>query len=796
MKFMKYILFFIATAFLLIGCGKGAGEGADYRILVIHSNDSIGEDGAPYQQYMAERFQDEGINAQIFHFYADYIHSTPQNVIDDGLGHLERVKKFNPNLIIVDGDGMTNMIINDVSRLSPEVEAAKRAVFDKIPVVFAGVNNLNRDALARHKNMTGFVDEIDLKRNLEIVNQITGSHNVLIELDHFESDSQLQSDLKRQIRDGRFVDNSDFHVNSLDAKSLAKQYPDKIVVSFISSAEPETNTYFDENDSSLMTFGKERALLRGLLRTLKGNWLLQVKNDIFSTSFLRHSEHPQFTAIRAHFNNPEEVRLLGGYFSLMQTQVDDVVDYAVQILHGTNPQSLPVKIHHADYYMDYNAMTKWTATPMDYDDYNDSFTILNAPFKVRHPFLFWIIVSVLALMVLGLIGYLGYYVMNYKSQNERMMTTIMRREKIRRLMLIHSQNLIYWFIDNGYIRLQKGFADKYGLPQEMPLADFGKMVLKDSTYSWKLITEYGDETGSNKVRIHLQLTPDEVHWIEFRFNSTHESSRKRQLNGTAVICDEEVQEEENIGRLNTIANESVLRQSFLSEMSQSLRNPLNGVLGFSQLIAAADEMQFTNDELKDFNQQLKESANGIIKAIDDKLHESRLEIRDINLQLIATPARDFLTSIYQASQLIMPSHLQLRLTCDTHDAFVMMAPAYTRTVMNAFISNAIKYTVTGYIEIGYTLMPQHDLVKFYCKDTGIGVSQENLQRVFESHFQVFDYDKGQGQGLSDAKAVIEKENGEIGAESQEGVGSTFWFTLKRVDATIVDQLEEKDKMQV
>ena len=796
MKLMKYILFVIATTFLLIGCGRGSGEDADYRILVIHSNDSIGEDGAPYQQYMAKRFEEEGINAKIFHFYADYIHSTPQNVVDDGLGHLARVKKFNPNLVIVDGEGMTNMLINDVSRLSPEVEAAKKAVFDKIPVVFGGVNYLNREALARHKNMTGFVDEIDLKRNLEIVNQITGGHNVLIELDHFESDSQLQSDLKRQIQDSRFVDNSDFHVHNLDAKSLAKQYPDKIVVSFISSAEPETNTYFDENDSSLMSFGKERALLRGLLRTLKGNWLLQVKNDIFSNSFLRHTEHPQFTAIRAKFNNPEEVRLLGGYFSLMETQVDDVVDYAVQILHGANPQSLPVKIHHADYYMDYNAMTKWTATPLDYDDYNDSFTILNAPFKVRHPFLFWLIVIIQVMLVLGVIGYLGYYFLNYKSKNERMMTTIMRREKIRRLMLIHSQNLIYWFIDNGYIRLQKGFADKYGLPQEMPLADFGKMVIKDSLYSWKLITEYGDETGSNKVRIHLQLTPEEAHWIEFRFNSTHESSRKRQLNGTAVICDEEVEEEENIDRLNTIANESVLRQSFLSNMSQSLRNPLNGVLGFSQLIAASDEMQFSKEELQDFNQQLKESAHGIIQAIEDTLQESRLEIGEVNLQLIATPARDFLKSIYQSSQLIMPSHLQLRLTCDAEDAFVMMAPPYTRTVMNAFISNAIKYTVTGYIEIGYTILEGQDLVKFYCKDTGIGLSEENLQRVFESHFQVFEYDKGEGQGLSNAKTVIEKENGEIGAESQEGVGSTFWFTLKKVDANIMEQLEEKDKMQV
>ena len=125
-----------------------------------------------------------------------------------------------------------------------------------------------------------------------------------------------------------------------------------------------------------------------------------------------------------------------------------------------------------------------------------------------------------------------------------------------------------------------------------------------------------------------------------------------------------------------------------------------------------------------------------------------------------------------------------------------MAPAFTRTVINAFINNAIKYTVTGHIEIGYTVLDGKDLVKFYCKDTGIGLSEENLQRVFDQHFKVFDYEKGSGQGLAIAKTIIEKEDGEIGAESKEGVGSTFWFTLKKVDANIVEQLEEHAKMQL
>ena len=792
MKQMKYISLLLLVILFMTGCKHLRTDGSQaYRVLVIHSNDSLGEDGLPYQQYMAERFVYEGIDADIHHYYADLIHTPKQTMCDKGMELIAAYKQFNPQLIIVDGDGMLNILTGDVSDMAPEVEAAKKRILSSVPIVYGGINLPDKKALSHYKNATGFVDEIDLKRNLQMVSKISGSRNVLIELDHFHSDSLLQAYLKQQIKDNVYEDNSDFHVEDFSAKALEQHYPGKIVVSFISAAEPETNVYYHIADTSVTSMSRDRVVLRSMLHVLKENWLLQVKNDVFSSSLLRHSEHPQFTAIRARFNNPEEARLLCGYFSSMETQINDVVNYGARILMGENPQNLQVKVHKADYYMDYNAMRKWNVSPIRYDDFSDEFHIINAPFKVRHPWLFWSMISVLVILLLAAIVYLGIIVMNFKTENEKIVTNIMRREKIRRLMLIESQQLIYWFIDNDIISMQKGFADKYGLPQEMPLSDFGKLVMIDSQYSWKLITEYGDATGANKVRIHLQLTPEEQHWIEFRFNSTHESSSKRTLMGTAVICDTEVEEEKRLDELNAQANESALRQSFLSNLSQSIRNPLNAVLGFSQLIAAED-MDFSKEERQDFNKQLKENAQAILQAINDTLEESRIEIGDVQLRPISTSARDFMMSVYQTTLLIMPSNLELRLMCDAEDAFVMMAPAYTHTVINAMINNAIKFTVTGYIEIGYKVEMGADYVKFYCKDTGIGISADNLKRVFDRYFKVFDYDKGSGLGLTIAKTIVEKEEGTIGAESKEGVGSTFWFTLKKVDANRNDYILDED----
>ena len=174
MKLIKYISFIIATTLLIMGCGKGSGDGAhDYRVLVIHSNDSIGEDGAPYQQYMAERFKDEGIDAEIRHYYADLIHTPRQNVVENGLVDLVNFKRFNPDLIIVDGEEMLNMFIHDISNISSEVESLKSSLIKDRPIVFGGVNFVNRDVLSRYQNITGFIDQIDLKRNLEVVNKVT-----------------------------------------------------------------------------------------------------------------------------------------------------------------------------------------------------------------------------------------------------------------------------------------------------------------------------------------------------------------------------------------------------------------------------------------------------------------------------------------------------------------------------------------------------------------------------------------------------------------------------------------------
>ncbi len=752
---MKYIIYIIAVTGLLISsCSEQyASQDGRVKIIVLHSNDSTGEDGVKYREYMSEAFGNAGVDASFDHIYIDHLHY-PFNylIANHGEEYIRRIADFDPDLIVADGDEALQFAVTDVAHIDSALNARKRKLFHTTPVVFANVVRTDNLDLASFDNITGFKNDIDLQRNLEVYKKITGDKNPVIELDPFAEDSALYRQLKAQA-----------------------QSAGGYAVTFVSDMAPYTHTGSLSISNSTMAdaHSKRHAIP-------DGRHLIQVKDDILNYGFIKRSDSPQFTAIRANFNTSETL-ILGGCFSSAETQIDDVAGYAVKILRGgASPRSLAIATHKSGYYLDYNAMLKWRPSKLRYDDYCDDFTIINAPFSVTHAFLFWLLIAFAVVYVIASASLIVYAILNYKSHNERFMTKIMQHEKTRRMMMIESQKLVYWFVNGDTIKFYKGFTDLYHLPEEMPIADFDKYVNEDSRYSWSIITHYGDGNGKNRIRIHLDLSPQDSHWYEFSFNSSHDSQETRSLMGIAYECDQEVEEDINLNKLQSDANKSSVRQSLLSNISQDIRNPLNAVTGFSQLVLSTDT-QFTRQEKEEFCKLVEENAKEITRMIDNVLEQSQIEDGEIQIVPIATSARSFIHNVYKTHKIIVPNHLELKEQADSGDATVQMSPVYTMRVMDILLSNAFRFTAKGSVEIGYKTLADEGMVVFYCKDTGMGISEENCRHVFERFFKVFENDKGTGLGLYIAKTIIEKEDGEIGVESKEGKGSTFWFKLKKTD---------------
>lgn len=752
---MKYLIYIIAvTGFLICSCSEQSGsQDKRIKITVLHSGNSTGEDGVKYREYMSDGFKCAGIDASFDHIYIDHLHY-PLNYLvpNHGDEYLSRIEDYGPTLIVADGDAALQFVVADVAQIDSALNTRKYKLFHSLPVIFANAVQAEKLDLSSFTNITGFKNEIDLQRNLEVYTRITGNKNPVIELDPSDEDAGLYRQITKQ------------------AQSTASGY----TITFVSDTDPYAHT-----DTLSVSGPAQRDTRDSQHATQDVQHIIQVKDDILNYGFIKHSGRPQFSTIRANFNTNEAI-ILGGYFASAETQIDDIIKYAVKILGGASPQSLPVATHKPDYYLDYNAMLRWQPSPLKYKDYSDDFTIVNVPLRVSHAFLFWLLIALAVIYVIASLSLIVYSILNYKSRNERFMTRIMQHEKMRRIMMIESQKLVYWFIKNDTIKLYKGFTDLYHLPEEMPLAEFDKYVNEDSKYSWSIITHYGDGNGKNRIRIHLDLTPQESHWYEFSFNSSHDSQETRLLMGIAYECDQEVEEDINLNKLQSDVNKSSVRQSLLSNISEDIRTPLNAVTGFSQLVLSGDT-QFTKQEKEEFCKLVEENAKEIIRMIDNVLEQSQIEDGEIQIVPINTSARAFIHNVYKTHQIIVPNHLEFKEQPDSEDATVQMSPVYTMRVMDLLLSNAFKFTAKGCIEIGYKILADEGKVLFYCKDTGVGISEENCRHVFERFFKVYENDKGSGIGLYVAKTIIEKENGGIGVDSTEGKGSTFWFKLKKTN---------------
>ena len=215
-----------------------------------------------------------------------------------------------------------------------------------------------------------------------------------------------------------------------------------------------------------------------------------------------------------------------------------------------------------------------------------------------------------------------------------------------------------------------------------------------------------------------------------------------------------------------------LKSAFLANMSHEIRTPLNAIIGFSNILAETDD----KEEKEEFVKIINKNSDLLLHLITDILDFSKIESGVLDYSLSDTSLKDIFHEQFQVRAMKMPEKVSL--ICDFDallDIFVHTDPKRVTQVLSNLISNAVKFTEVGSIRFSYRIVEKYVLVEVI--DTGIGISPQHQQAIFDRFVKVNSLKQGTGLGLTICKTIIEALNGTIGVDSRPGEGARFWFTL-------------------
>lgn len=229
-----------------------------------------------------------------------------------------------------------------------------------------------------------------------------------------------------------------------------------------------------------------------------------------------------------------------------------------------------------------------------------------------------------------------------------------------------------------------------------------------------------------------------------------------------------------------------LKTAFLANMSHEIRSPMNAILGFIRILRDEEKL---SENGKQYIDLISSSGTQLISVIEDILDTSKIQANQLRLSIHEFDLNALFVDLYtifseqvkaksQMSTLLLNPILQ-----NPSPFYINSDDLRIRQIFTNLLSNAVKFTPKGVIEFGYSIIidDENPQIKFFVKDTGIGLAQDKLSLIFERFRQADDsYTRlygGSGLGLAISKGLVELLGGKIWVESKEGKGSTFYFTL-------------------
>lgn len=745
-----FIIFLLA-----FGCKPEANRS---RVLVIHSYRWDDKTYPELDALIRKDLRENGVRADIRTFYLDSEGYASKEEEERMYHFLDTIQGWKPDIILVNDDQASYTLMK-----------CGHPFTKTVPIVFSGVNFPNWDLLKEYPNVTGNWDKIDYEENLRLIERQMGKSRIYINYDGTVLGRRAFDEFREHVDTSLYVldynqialsfKNSSFKVDSLLLKSnlsTAALQPSKSIIRFMPFRK--TNGEF---------------LLMHVNGTFPYSVFLNIRYDYTSTGLAKLFVTPSFTTVREIFNINAEV--LGGYFCTNRIQAAEQAKIAAEILAGKSPSSIPISVSPKEYVYDWQEMQRLGILK---ENVPKDIRIVNMPITERFKIAV-ILGSVIGItLLLFLIGHLVYlYWREIKRKKEILIN--LKQEKEHLSLALEGGNIFAWKLKSGTFLFDEEFFNYQGIPgRPIGLKEMHEMIHPDDRFSLRSLNEFirTGEISRRVIQYRCDFNGEGYQWWEFRYGSLEHSESDYEINGLCLNIQGIKDTEESLIAARDRAEESDrMKSAFLANMSHEIRTPLNAIVGFSNIMNSEEQLE--PEEREQFIQLINTNSELLLKLINDILDLSRIESGKMSFVFDRHELNALIKEVYRTFQLMMPQGVELRMHVPETPVVVAVDPYRLKQVLANFMNNAIKFTTSGYIEIGYYFCMKGKCLNVYVKDTGIGIPEDKQNMVFERFCKLDEFAQGTGLGLAICQVIAQRFGGEIRLESEYGKGSCFTLTL-------------------